>query len=114
MKNEVTLGRRIHRLRLEAGLSAAELGRRVGVSDVTISHWESGRVRQFKHGHLLSVCGVFGITVSEMIDDPLYVDAKAALRDLFDSYKELADLNNWGLEDTPEGKAAMKVLGIES
>ncbi len=39
------LGPRIKALREEAKLNKAALARRVGVSDVTISYWESGAIR---------------------------------------------------------------------
>ena len=38
---------------MEAGLSKAALARRVGVSDVTISYWESGTIKQIGHERLL-------------------------------------------------------------
>lgn len=43
-------------------------------------------------------------------------ELETALRDLFDSYKDLGDCGdcgNWRIEDAPEGKAAMRALGIE-
>ena len=36
------IGRALSRLRAEAGISQCELGRRLGVSQATISKWESG------------------------------------------------------------------------
>lgn len=116
MKNEETLGQRIQRPRLDADINMAELGRLIGVSDVTIKYWESGTIQQIKHGHLLTLAGFFGVSVSDLIDDPLHVDAKEALRGIFNNYKALVDSGDggtWHLEDTPEGQAAMKVLGIE-
>lgn len=46
------LGERIRKLREESGLSKAELARRVGVSDVTISYWENGTIKRVGHSRL--------------------------------------------------------------
>lgn len=46
------LGERIRTLREQCGLSKAELSRRVGVSDVTISYWENGTIRRVGHSRL--------------------------------------------------------------
>lgn len=46
------LGERIRTLREQCGLSKAELARRVGVSDVTISYWENGTIQRVGHSRL--------------------------------------------------------------
>ncbi|WP_457808271.1 helix-turn-helix domain-containing protein [Kushneria sp. EE4] len=46
------LGERIRKLREQCGLSKAELARRVGVSDVTISYWENGTIKRVGHSRL--------------------------------------------------------------
>lgn len=69
--NEETLRERLTRLRLEAGLTKRDLARRVGVSDVAVLYWESGEVRVIGHGHLLKLAQAFGITVSELLEDPM-------------------------------------------
>lgn len=46
------LGERIRKLREQGGLSKAELARRVGVSDVTISYWENGTIKRVGHSRL--------------------------------------------------------------
>lgn len=60
-----------------AGLSKAELSRRTGVCDVTIHYWESGVITSINSNNLLSVANVFGITVSELLEDPLLSDHDA-------------------------------------
>uniref|UniRef100_UPI00357174A0 helix-turn-helix domain-containing protein n=1 Tax=Kushneria pakistanensis TaxID=1508770 RepID=UPI00357174A0 len=46
------MGERIRKLREQCGLSKAELARRVGVSDVTISYWENGTIKRVGHSRL--------------------------------------------------------------
>lgn len=69
--NDETLRERITRLRLEAGLTKRDLARRVGVSDVAVSYWESGESKTITNVHLLKLAETFGITVSELLDDPM-------------------------------------------
>ena len=50
-----SLGSRIKQLRLRAKLNKAALARKVGVSDVTISYWESGAIKQIGHERLVAL-----------------------------------------------------------
>ncbi|SDL00034.1 Helix-turn-helix [Franzmannia pantelleriensis] len=63
------LGPRIKQLRLEAGLNKAALARLVGVSDVTISYWESGAIRQIGHERLVALAGAFGCPLGELLSE---------------------------------------------
>lgn len=62
-----SLGPRIKELRLEASLNKAALARRVGVSDVTISYWESGAIKQIGHERLVSLAHALGCPLSRLI-----------------------------------------------
>lgn len=53
------------------GLTKAALARLVDVSDVSVSYWESGHIKNIGSSHLLALGKVFGITVSELLDDEL-------------------------------------------
>ncbi|MEQ7869991.1 helix-turn-helix transcriptional regulator [Chromohalobacter salexigens] len=64
-----TLGPRIKQLRMEAGLSKAALARRVGVSDVTISYWESGTIKQIGHERLLSLAEALECPLERLLDN---------------------------------------------
>lgn len=75
-----SLGPRIKELRLEASLNKAALARRVGVSDVTISYWESGAIKQIGHERLVSLAHALGCPLSRLIQEetsthasPLYL-----------------------------------------
>ncbi|APE31706.1 hypothetical protein BOX17_12520 [Halomonas aestuarii] len=74
-----TLGPRIKELRLEAKLNKAALARRVGVSDVTISYWESGAIKQIGHERLVALAQALNCPLSRLLEDegshasPLYL-----------------------------------------
>ncbi|MCG7601046.1 helix-turn-helix domain-containing protein [Halomonas sp. McH1-25] len=63
------LGSRIKQLRLTAKLSKAALARRVGVSDVTISYWESGTIRQIGHERLVALAEALDCTLTDLLHD---------------------------------------------
>ena len=65
----VALGFRIKQLRLRAGLSKAALARRVGVSDVTISYWESGTIKQIGHERLQALAESLKCSLGELLED---------------------------------------------
>ncbi|SEL85175.1 helix-turn-helix domain-containing protein [Halomonas daqiaonensis] len=64
-----TLGPRIKELRLEAKLNKAALARRVGVSDVTISYWESGAIRQIGHERLVALAQALNCPLSRLLEE---------------------------------------------
>lgn len=79
-----SLGPRIKALRLEANLNKAALARRVGVSDVTISYWESGSIKQIGHERLVALAQALECPLSRLIEGdnasqatPLYLDRQA-------------------------------------
>lgn len=65
----MTLGKRIEWWRLETGLSKAETARRVEVSDVAVSYWETGDTSPTQ-AHLAKFCEVVGITQAEFWASP--------------------------------------------
>ncbi|MEC9481706.1 MAG: helix-turn-helix transcriptional regulator [Halomonas sp.] len=62
------LGSRIKQLRVKANLSKAALARRVGVSDVTISYWESGTIRQIGHERLVALAEALDCSLSDLLE----------------------------------------------
>ncbi|MEQ6916733.1 helix-turn-helix domain-containing protein [Halomonas aquatica] len=80
-----TLGPRIKELRLEAKLNKAALARRVGVSDVTISYWESGAIKQIGHERLVALAQALNCPLSRLLEDegshapPLYLRSQLPL-----------------------------------
>lgn len=69
--NHEPLGPRITRFRIQAGLSKAELARRAKTTDVSITYWEAGSIKQIGHERLLALAAALNMTVSELIGDPL-------------------------------------------
>lgn len=65
------LKEKIKELRKAAGINKAQLGRMVEVSDVTIGYWESGAIKNIGSSHLLALSQAFGVSVSDLLDDPL-------------------------------------------
>ncbi|MFP4137184.1 MAG: helix-turn-helix domain-containing protein [Halomonas sp.] len=63
-----SLGQRIKALRLEAQFNKAELARRVGVSDVTISYWESGSIKQIGHERLVALARALECPLSRLLE----------------------------------------------
>lgn len=64
--NYELLGKRIRKARKEMGLTQAELGVKVGVSDSHISHIENGNAR-LSFDRLLSILSVLDISPEEVL-----------------------------------------------
>lgn len=62
---------KIKQLREKSGMTKAQLSRAVGVTDVTVGYWESSAIKEIGSDKLLKLAGAFGISVSELLDDPL-------------------------------------------
>ncbi|WP_412176367.1 helix-turn-helix domain-containing protein [Halomonas sp. HP20-15] len=52
---------------MKANLSKAALARRVGVSDVTISYWESGTIKQIGHERLVALAEALDCNLSDLL-----------------------------------------------
>lgn len=57
-------------MRLSKGLTAATLGKAVGLSGTQIQRIETGE-REFRLEVLLALCGFLGVTADEIVDIPL-------------------------------------------
>lgn len=62
-----SLGPKIKQLRLKADLNKAALARKVGVSDVTISYWESGAIKQIGHARLVALAEALDCSLSQLL-----------------------------------------------
>lgn len=63
-----SLGSRIKQLRLRAKLNKAALARNVGVSDVTISYWESGAIKQIGHERLVALADALDCSLATLLE----------------------------------------------
>ena len=64
----MSIAENIKRIRLEHGLSQAELGKISGVSDKAVSTWELG-IKVPRMGAVEKMANYFGIAKSEIVDD---------------------------------------------
>ena len=64
----MSIAENIKRIRLEHGLSQAELGKIAGVSDKAVSTWELG-LKTPRMGAVEKMANYFGITKSAIVDD---------------------------------------------
>jgi transcriptional regulator with XRE-family HTH domain len=61
---------RLREIRERKGLSAADVGRGIGISGIQIQRLETG-TREFRLEVLLSLCGFLNVTADEIIDIPV-------------------------------------------
>ena len=76
-------GARLQRLRTKAGLSQAEVAKRIGVGAPSISSWEKGRARH-KRGRMVKLAAILGVPTSDLLDDA----APEGFRELIDRSRE--------------------------
>ena len=65
--NQLSIGKFISQKRKEKNLTQAELAEKLGVSNKTISKWETGKCMP-DYSIIQSLCQELGITVSELMD----------------------------------------------
>ncbi len=101
------LGKRIHQLRLERGMSLEELGNKVGVGKSTVRKWEEGMIQNMRRDKIAKLANALGCSASFLMGwdeevehepvapQPYYLDdeARAAAEFLFahPEYKVLFD-----------------------
>lgn len=68
-----TLSERIARLRTDRQMSQHDLGKRLGVSHVSVGKWETGQTQNLKLKNLIALCRLFGISADDLLrEDPSY------------------------------------------
>lgn len=63
---EIIFATNLKRIRESKNMSKAELARRVGVSDVTVGHWEIGKISP-RMGKIEAIADVLGVTTDELV-----------------------------------------------
>ena len=53
--------------RIEAGLTMKELADLVGVSEATVSRWESGNIATMKHSQISKLCNALHINPANLV-----------------------------------------------
>ena len=64
----ITIGQRIFQLRTEMEMTQAQLAKKVGVSRVAVTKWESDQTKNLKLDHLVKLCAVFKISAEYLIN----------------------------------------------
>jgi transcriptional regulator with XRE-family HTH domain len=82
-------GARLQRFRAEAGLSQADVAKRMGVSAPSVSSWEKGRARP-KRGRMAKLAAILRIQTSALLDDAAPEGAQAlhGAQELIDRSRE--------------------------
>lgn len=57
----MSVGNTIKKLRLDKGMTQAELGALLGVKKAAVQKWESGQVQNLKHSTIRSLCEIFNV-----------------------------------------------------
>jgi DNA-binding XRE family transcriptional regulator len=68
-------GERLKEARKNAGLTQAELGKKLGVTGATVSNWEKGNTEP-KVGVLRDISNILDVPVIQLLDEFTYVLAK--------------------------------------
>jgi transcriptional regulator with XRE-family HTH domain len=79
-------GARLQRLRTKAGLSQAEVAKRLGVGAPSISNWENGRSHP-KRGRMAKLAAILGAQTSDLLDDAAPEGAQG-VQELIDHSRE--------------------------
>ena len=65
----MTIGEKIHDLRLRNNMTMEDLARQIGVQRSAINKYEKGLVVNLKRSTIASLCRVFGVSSSYFLDD---------------------------------------------
>lgn len=65
----MTLGEKIHTLRIQHGMTMDDLAKEIGVQRSAVNKYEKGIVVNLKRSTLVSLCRVFGVPSSYFLDD---------------------------------------------
>lgn len=63
-----TIGQRIFQLRTEIKMTQEQLAKKVGVSRVAVTKWESDQTKNLKLDHLIKICSIFKISAEYLIN----------------------------------------------
>ncbi len=84
---DLNIGKLIHDRRNEMGLTMKELSERVGVSEATISRWESGEIKNMRRDAVANLAKALQINPKVLMNwneeemqgvDPYYLDPETA------------------------------------
>ena len=90
----------IRKKRLERGYTMKELAEKVGVSEATVSRWESGNLAIMKHTKIMLLSEALGISPAMLFDAPaplLSLTDKEA--NLIKKYRELSEARRYVVDE---------------
>ena len=119
MINQVKIGKFIADMRKEKGLTQRQLAEQVGVSDKTVSKWETGRSIP-DNSVIMDVCLILGINVNELvvgekIPKESYVDkAEENMVELVKESERQRQKGNWSVAGAVMGLVilALACMGL--
>lgn len=71
------IGTLIKNRREELGLTLKEIAEACGVSESTVSRWETGGIGNMKRDRIASLAKILRIPASQLVDDPVEEDNEA-------------------------------------
>ena len=84
---DVNIGKLIHDRRIDMGFTMKELAERVGVSEATISRWESGEIKNMRRDAVANLAKALQVNPKVLMNwneeemngvDPYYLDPETA------------------------------------
>lgn len=72
----MTIGEKIHDLRVRNGMTMEDLAREIGVQRSAVNKYEKGLVINLKRSTIASLCRVFSVSSSYFLDDDDQISAE--------------------------------------
>ena len=72
----MTIGEKIHDLRVQNGMTMEDLAREIGVQRSAVNKYEKGLVINLKRSTIASLCRVFSVPSSYFLDDDDQISAE--------------------------------------
>jgi transcriptional regulator with XRE-family HTH domain len=108
----VTIGEAIRHHRLEKGLSQSKLANQIGVTNQTVSNWETGQVHQIEQKNLEKLAEVLGVDIRELLAAPRPSGLSAQAIQIAMIYDGLPkDMKNWLLYNARKMQAEHEKKG---
>lgn len=92
------IGRRLKKARIDAGLTQAEVAKRLGVSFQTISSYERG-INRIDSDTLLKLCEIYRTSISRLLTTPAWSDEMRKEYENSDDERKDQLIELWGCPD---------------
>lgn len=80
--------------RKEMGMTMKEVADRIGVSEATVSRWESGSVGSMKRQNVAALARLFDVSPAVLMDWDEYEEENANRKKLIKELSDLADVSS--------------------